>query len=47
MGFSVERVVSAFESVGIGLMDGKDYELEEAYLGNILDDITTKLFENA
>ncbi|KAI9830732.1 MAG: Ubiquitin-conjugating enzyme E2 1 [Sarea resinae] len=35
MGFDVDRVVSAFEFVGIDLMDGEDYELEEAYMGDI------------
>jgi ubiquitin-conjugating enzyme (huntingtin interacting protein 2) len=37
MGFDVEAVVAAFEYVGI------DYELEEAYMG----DITARLFGEA
>ena len=40
MGFDVESVVSAFEYVGIDKMGGEDYELEEAYMG----DITARLF---
>ena len=40
MGFDVEGVVAAFEHVGIDKMDGEDYELEEAYMG----DITARLF---
>ena len=40
MGFPVPDVVNAFESVGIDRMDGMDYELEEAYMG----DITAALF---
>jgi ubiquitin-conjugating enzyme (huntingtin interacting protein 2) len=40
MGFEVQRVVSAFEYVGIDRNDGTDYELEEAYMG----DITARLF---
>ncbi|KAK8221465.1 ubiquitin-conjugating enzyme/RWD-like protein [Phyllosticta capitalensis] len=43
MGFDVESVVSAFEYVGIDKMDGQDYELEEAYMG----DITARLFNEA
>ncbi|EZF52752.1 hypothetical protein H103_04212 [Trichophyton rubrum CBS 288.86] len=35
MGFDVPRVVSAFKYVGIDPMDGDDYELEEAYMGDI------------
>jgi len=35
MGFDVDRVVSAFEFVGIDRMGGEDYELEEAYMGDI------------
>ncbi|EEP79415.1 conserved hypothetical protein [Uncinocarpus reesii 1704] len=35
MGFDVPRVVSAFKYVGIDRMDGEDYELEEAYMGDI------------
>ena len=35
MGFDVDRVVSAFKYVGIDKMDGEDYELEEAYMGDI------------
>jgi len=40
MGFSVETVVAAFDHVGIDPQDGEDYELEEAYIG----DITARLF---
>ncbi|KAF2012703.1 hypothetical protein BU24DRAFT_425336 [Aaosphaeria arxii CBS 175.79] len=43
MGFDVESVVSAFEYVGIDKMNGDDYELEEAYMG----DITARLFGEA
>lgn len=43
MGFDVENVVSAFEYVGIDRMGGEDYELEEAYMG----DITARLFGEA
>ncbi|KAF2181654.1 hypothetical protein K469DRAFT_713262 [Zopfia rhizophila CBS 207.26] len=43
MGFDVESVVSAFEYVGIDKMGGEDYELEEAYMG----DITARLFGEA
>lgn len=35
MGFDVDRVVSAFKFVGIDNNDGEDYELEEAYMGDI------------
>ena len=35
MGFDLERVVSAFDYVGIDPNDGEDYELEEAYIGDI------------
>ena len=35
MGFDVDRVVSAFRYVGIDRMGGEDYELEEAYMGDI------------
>lgn len=35
MGFDVDRVVAAFKDVGIDRMDGEDYELEEAYMGDI------------
>ncbi|KAK2766092.1 Ubiquitin-conjugating enzyme E2 1 [Arachnomyces sp. PD_36] len=35
MGFDVDRVVAAFKFVGIDRMDGEDYELEEAYMGDI------------
>lgn len=35
MGFDVPRVVSAFKFVGIDRMDGQDYELEEAYMGDV------------
>ena len=40
MGFDVPSVVSAFEYVGIDKNGGRDYELEEAYMG----DITARLF---
>ena len=40
MGFDVQQVVAAFEYVGIDHNDGQDYELEEAYMG----DITARLF---
>lgn len=43
MGFDVPQVVAAFEYVGIDRMDGQDYELEEAYMG----DITARLFGEA
>lgn len=35
MGFDLDQVVSAFRYVGIDRMDGEDYELEEAYMGDI------------
>lgn len=35
MGFEIDRVVSAFDYVGIDPNDGEDYELEEAYIGDI------------
>lgn len=35
MGFDVDRVVDAFKFVGIDPMGGQDYELEEAYMGDI------------
>lgn len=35
MGFDVARVVDAFNQVGIDRNDGHDYELEEAYMGDI------------
>lgn len=35
MGFDVQRVVSAFKYVGIDRMGGEDYELEEAYMGDV------------
>jgi ubiquitin-conjugating enzyme (huntingtin interacting protein 2) len=40
MGFDVSTVVAAFEDVGIDRNGGEDYELEEAYMG----DITARLF---
>ncbi|KAF1942119.1 hypothetical protein EJ02DRAFT_511987 [Clathrospora elynae] len=43
MGFDVENVVASFEFVGIDRMGGEDYELEEAYMG----DITARLFGEA
>jgi ubiquitin-conjugating enzyme (huntingtin interacting protein 2) len=41
MGFSVERVVNAFEYVGIERAEGEEYELEEEYMG----DVTARLFD--
>jgi ubiquitin-conjugating enzyme (huntingtin interacting protein 2) len=35
MGFEIDRVVEAFNFVGIDRNDGQDYELEEAYMGDI------------
>lgn len=35
MGFDVDRVVEAFNYVGIDRNGGQDYELEEAYMGDI------------
>lgn len=35
MGFDLDRVVAAFEYVGIDTNDGEDYELEEAYIGDV------------
>ncbi|MCJ1275486.1 Ubiquitin-conjugating enzyme E2 1 [Puttea exsequens] len=35
MGFDLDRVVAAFDYVGIDPNDGEDYELEEAYIGDI------------
>lgn len=35
MGFDVEKVVDAFIFVGIDRNGGADYELEEAYMGDI------------
>lgn len=35
MGFDVEHVVDAFNFVGIDRLDGEDYELEPAYMGDI------------
>ncbi|KAL2760361.1 hypothetical protein ACRALDRAFT_1046443 [Sodiomyces alcalophilus JCM 7366] len=40
MGFEVQTVVDAFNYVGIDHNNGEDYELEEAYIG----DITARLF---
>lgn len=40
MGFDIQRVVEAFNFVGIDRNGGQDYELEEAYIG----DITARLF---
>jgi ubiquitin-conjugating enzyme (huntingtin interacting protein 2) len=41
MGFGVEAVVNAFNFVGIERNGGEDYELEEAYMG----DITARLLD--
>jgi ubiquitin-conjugating enzyme (huntingtin interacting protein 2) len=35
MGFDVDAVVDAFSFVGIDRNGGEDYELEEAYMGDI------------
>ena len=35
MGFDLDRVVSAFDFVGIDPNDGVDYEMEEEYIGDI------------
>jgi ubiquitin-conjugating enzyme (huntingtin interacting protein 2) len=35
MGFDVDRVVEAFLYVGIDKLGGRDYELEEAYMGDV------------
>lgn len=35
MGFDLDRVVEAFNYVGIDRNGGQDYELEEAYMGDI------------
>ncbi|GMG23273.1 unnamed protein product [Aspergillus oryzae] len=35
MGFDVDRVVAAFKYYGIDRMNGEDYELEEAYMGDV------------
>ena len=35
MGFDLDRVVAAFEFVGIDQNDGEEYPLEEAYIGDI------------
>lgn len=35
MGFDVETVVDAFIYVGIDRNSGEDYEMEEAYMGDI------------
>ncbi|KKK22763.1 hypothetical protein P175DRAFT_0497926 [Aspergillus ochraceoroseus IBT 24754] len=35
MGFDVDRVVAAFKYYGIDRNDGQDYELEEAYMGDV------------
>lgn len=35
MGFDIDRVVEAFEFVHIDKNSGEDYELEEAYMGDI------------
>jgi len=35
MGFDIDRVVEAFNFVGIDRNGGQDYELEEAYMGDI------------
>ena len=35
MGFDLDRVVAAFDFVGIDPNGGENYELEEAYIGDI------------
>lgn len=35
MGFDLDNVVDAFLYVGIDRNNGEDYELEEAYMGDI------------
>ena len=35
MGFEIDRVVEAFLFVSIDRNNGQDYELEEAYMGDI------------
>ena len=35
MGFDLDRVVAAFIHIQIDRNDGQDYELEEAYMGDI------------
>jgi ubiquitin-conjugating enzyme (huntingtin interacting protein 2) len=35
MGFDIDRVVEAFIYVNIDRNGGEDYELEEAYMGDI------------
>ena len=35
MGFDRDRVVAAFDFVGIDPNEGEEYELEEAYIGDI------------
>ncbi len=35
MGFDIDRVVEAFLFVNIDRNNGEDYELEEAYMGDI------------
>ena len=35
MGFDIDRVIEAFNYVGIDRNEGEDYELEEAYMGDI------------
>jgi ubiquitin-conjugating enzyme (huntingtin interacting protein 2) len=35
MGFGLDDVVSAFNYFGIDRNNGEDYELEEAYMGDI------------
>lgn len=41
MGFSIERVVAAFDYVGIDKNNGDEYELDDEYAG----DITARLFD--
>lgn len=35
MGFELDAVIEAFTYVGIDRMAGQDYEMEEAYMGDV------------
>ncbi|QKX61017.1 uncharacterized protein TRUGW13939_08163, partial [Talaromyces rugulosus] len=43
MGFDLDRVIAAFNYVGIDRNDGEDYELEGEYLGDITAHLLAKL----
>ncbi|RMD42875.1 hypothetical protein DV735_g2299, partial [Chaetothyriales sp. CBS 134920] len=45
MGFDIDRVVEAFNFVGIDRNGGQDYELEEAYMGDITARLLVDLSE--